>query len=299
MSLTVRAWRAAAFALLFLLPQQLAAEGLRNGQGVLWQVARDGKPVAHVFGTIHLADPEIVALPAPVAAAFEAATSLSVEAVLDEAATRTLAMAMALPPDRTLRKLVPADVFSRAALAAQPYGLQPEQLDRLKPWALAMLITVPPEEIIRRSQGQPALDVFLTTRAQQGGKAVHGLESMQEQIAVFEELPADDQAAFLAAAAIDIPQKQKVMAEMKQAYLRRDIEGVRNAAHEGTPASERAAADKLERGLIDARNRRMVERMTPRFDGGAFVAIGALHLPGEDGVLALLERSGYALKRVY
>lgn len=299
MSLTVRAWRAAAFALLLLLPQQLAAEGLRNGQGVLWQVARDGKPVAHVFGTIHLADPEIVALPAPVAAAFEAATSLAVEAVLDEAATRTLAMAMALPPDRALRNLVPAEVFSRAALAAQPYGLQPAQLDRLKPWALAMLIAVPPEEIIRRSQGEPALDVFLTTRAQQGGKAVHGLESMQEQIAVFEELSADDQAAFLAAAAIDTPRKQKVMAEMKQAYLRRDIEAVRDAAREDTPESERAAADRLERGLIDARNRRMVERMTPRFDGGAFVAIGALHLPGENGVLALLERGGYALKRVY
>lgn len=299
MSLTVRSWRTAAFAILLLLPQQLAAEGLRNGQGVLWQVARDGKPLAHVFGTIHLADPEVVSLPAPVAAAFDKATSLSVEAILDDAATQTLALAMALPPDRNLQDLVPADVFNKAALAAQPYGLQPMQLNRLKPWALAMLITVPPEEIVRRSQGQPALDVFLTTRARQSGKAVHGLESMQEQITVFDGLPADEQAAFLASAAIDIPQKQKVMAAMKVAYLRRDIEAVRTAAQEGTPQGEHAAAEKLERGLIDARNRRMVERMKRSFDGGAFVAIGALHLPGEDGVLALLERDGYTLKREY
>jgi uncharacterized protein YbaP (TraB family) len=299
MSLTVRASRAAAFLLLLLLPQQLAAEGLRNGQGVLWQVTRDGKPVAHVFGTIHLADPEIVTLPAPVAAAFEAATSLSVEAVLDDVATRTLAQAMALPPERNLQDLVPADVFSKAALAAQPYGLQPIQLNRLKPWALAMLITVPPEEIVRRGAGQPALDVWLTNQARSAGKPVNGLESMAEQIAIFDGLPPDEQAAFLAAAAIDIPQKQKVMAAMKQAYLRRDIEAVRKAAHEGTPDSERAAADKLERGLIDARNKRMVARMKGSFDGGAFVAVGALHLPGEDGVLALLERDGYTVKRVY
>jgi uncharacterized protein YbaP (TraB family) len=86
---------------------------------------------------------------------------------------------------------------------------------------------------------------------------------------------------------------------MKEAYLRRDLEGVRKVAHEGTPPSERAAADKLERGMIGARNHRMVERMTRYFDGGAFVAIGALHLPGDDGVLALLQQRGYAIKRIY
>ena len=299
MSLTVRAWRAAAFALLFLLPQQVSADGLRNSQGVLWQVTRDGKPLAHIFGTIHLADPDIVNLPAPVAAAFQAATSLSVEAVLDPAAAQALGQAMALPPDRNLQDLVPAEVFSKAAIAAQPYGLQPVQLNRLKPWALAMLITVTPEEIVRRNSGQAALDVLLTNQAQAAGKPVSGLESMAEQIAVFDSLPPDEQASFLSAAAMEIPQKEKLMAAMKGAYLRRDIEGVRNAAYAGATKTERAAADKLERGLIDERNKRMAERMQSRFDGGTFVAIGALHLPGEDGVLALLERQGYTIKRVY
>ena len=299
MSLTVRAWRAAAFALLFLLPQQVSADGLRNSQGVLWQVTRDGKPLAHIFGTIHLADPDIVNLPAPVAAAFQAATSLSVEAVLDPAAAQALGQAMALPPDRNLQDLVPAEVFSKAAIAAQPYGLQPVQLNRLKPWALAMLITVTPDEMVRRNSGKVALDVLLTNQAQAAGKPVSGLETMQEQISVFDSLPPDEQASFLSAAAMEIPQKQKLMAAMKDAYLRRDIEGVRNAAYEGATKTERAAADKLERGLIDERNKRMAERMQSRFDGGTFVAIGALHLPGEDGVLALLERDGYTVKRVY
>lgn len=299
MSLTARAWRAAALLLFVLLPQQVAAESLRNGQGLLWQVARDGKPLAHVFGTIHLADPEIIALPAPVAAAFQAATSLSVEAILDDAATQALGQAMALPPDRNLQDLVPAEVFGKAAVAAQPYGLQPVHLNRLKPWALAMLITVPREEILRRSTGQPALDVWLTQQARAGGKTVRGLETIGEQVAVFDSLPADEQAAFLSAAAIDVPQKQRLMAAMKEAYLRRDIEAVRKAAQDGTPESERAAADKLEHGLIDQRNQRMVERMKGSFDGRAFIAIGALHLPGESGVIALLQREGYTVTRVY
>jgi hypothetical protein len=158
---------------------------------------------------------------------------------------------------------------------------------------------VTPDEIIRRNSGQVALDVRLTNQAQAAGKPVTGLETMQEQIAVFDSLPPDEQASFLSAAAMEIPQKEKLMAAMKDAYLRRDIEGVRNAAYAGATKTERAAADKLERGLIDERNKRMAQRMQSRFDGGTFVAIGALHLPGEDGVLALLERDGYTIKRVY
>jgi hypothetical protein len=52
--------------------------------------------------------------------------------------------------------------------------------------------------------------------------------------------------------------------------------------------------------LLDARNERMAERMQPRLaEGGAFVAVGALHLPGEGGILKLLEGQGYQLTRLY
>src|SRR5688572_14978764 len=107
MLLIARALRSAALLLLLALPQYAAAEELRFGQGLLWQVAKDGRPVGQVFGTIHLADPEILALPAPVLDAFRSASSLAVEAVLDGEAVKTLGMAMALPPDRNLQDLVP------------------------------------------------------------------------------------------------------------------------------------------------------------------------------------------------
>jgi uncharacterized protein YbaP (TraB family) len=52
--------------------------------------------------------------------------------------------------------------------------------------------------------------------------------------------------------------------------------------------------------LLDRRNARMVERMTQHLArGGAFVAVGALHLPGEGGILGLLEAQGYRVTRVY
>ena len=68
---------------------------------------------------------------------------------------------------------------------------------------------------------------------------------------------------------------------------------------DGKP-EERALRAKIDKRLLEDRNHRMVERMLPRFDeGGAFIAIGAAHLPGESGVLALLERRGYTVTRLY
>ena len=63
---------------------------------------------------------------------------------------------------------------------------------------------------------------------------------------------------------------------------------------------DRKLADKLMDSLIYERNLRMVQRMRPRLkDGNAFVAIGALHLPGEKGVLRLLQNRGYTVSVVY
>lgn len=55
----------------------------------------------------------------------------------------------------------------------------------------------------------------------------------------------------------------------------------------------------IRKGLITDRNRRMAERAMPLFEsGGAFVAIGAAHLPGSDGVISILKRSGFTVTPV-
>jgi uncharacterized protein YbaP (TraB family) len=283
--------------LLLLLPHAAAAETLRHGQGLLWQVVYEAKPVAHIFGTMHSSDPDVLALPAPVIEAFKAAPSLSLEIILDETAMQRIGAAMRLPKGQHLQDFVPPDLFSRAAAAAEPLGWQPIHLSRMKPWAVAMLISFPAED--RRKGARLPLDLWLMETARARHKPVYALETLSEQVQVFDAMPTQDQVAHLRAVAVPAAEKRRMMAALKEAYLRRDIESIMLASREESPG-EQALRTKIDRRLLDDRNRRMVERMLPRFDeGGAFIAIGAAHLPGENGVLALLERRGYSVARLY
>jgi uncharacterized protein len=284
---------------LLALPSTAAADALRHGQGLLWQIVYEAKPVAHIFGTMHSADPDILALPPPVVQAFRAAPSLSVEVILDETAMQRISAAMRLPKGQRLQDFVPPDVFSRAAAAAEPLGWQPAHLSRLKPWAVAMLISISPEDRGRKG-GRLPLDLWLMETARSRHKPVYALETLYEQVNVFDAMPTQDQVAHLRAVAMPTAEKRRVLTAMKDAYLRRDIEDIFRMMREDEKPDSRAVREKVDKRLLDDRNRRMVERMLPRFDeGGAFIAVGAAHLPGENGVLALLEQRGYTVTRIY
>jgi uncharacterized protein YbaP (TraB family) len=249
---------------------------------------------------MHSADPDILALPPPVVQAFKTAPSLSVEIILDEQAMQRISMAMRLPRGQRLQDFVPPDLFSRAAAAAEPLGWQPIHLSRLKPWAVAMLISLPPEEAKRKGGGRPPLDLWLMQAARARGKPVYALETLGEQVNVFDSMPTQDQVAHLRAVAMPVAEKSRLLGAMKDAYLRGDIEQIFHMARADEQPQDRALREKVDKRLLDDRNRRMVERMLPRFDeGGAFIAIGAAHLPGENGVLALLEHRGYSVTRLY
>jgi len=220
--LLARIPRLLAALLVLLLPYAAAAETLRHGQGLLWQVAYEAKPVAHIFGTMHSADPDVLALSPPVIEAFKTAPSLSLEIILDDGAMQRISAAMRLPKGQHLQDFVPPDVFSRAAAAAEPLGLQPIQLSRLKPWAVAMLISFEPEDSVRKRARLP-LDLWLMQTARARHKPVYALETLREQVDVFDAMPTEDQVAHLRSVAVPMPEKHRMMAALKDAYLRRDI----------------------------------------------------------------------------
>jgi uncharacterized protein len=107
------------------------------------------------------------------------------------------------------------------------------------------------------------------------------VELLNETLKVLEQLPA-------------------VHERLLETYLKRDLEELARLADEYLHAGNSEVGERFKEAALDVRNERMIERMIPLLrKGGHFVAVGALHLPGEDGILARLKASGFEVRPVY
>jgi hypothetical protein len=190
--------------------------------------------------------------------------------------------------------------LSHLRATAEQYRLPTRSLLGLKPWALVAMFSFPPAEHERSAQGQLPLDLMLQAEAKAAGKALVGLETADEQIDALDGLPEPDQVALLTMALDQAADIDRSFAELTAAYLARDLVAVRAALSPPAGSANLETMARFEARLITDRNRRMVQRIGPLLGGGdAFIAVGALHLPGESGVLALLAAQGYQVTRVY
>jgi uncharacterized protein YbaP (TraB family) len=162
------------------------------------------------------------------------------------------------------------------------------------------LFSLPPSEVERQAAGAKALDNRLQEAADRRGLPVYGLEQIEEQISLFNDMAEADQIAMLDATIAQSDQVEATFERMRQAYLAQDTAGIFEFMQAQQTGFDPDLVETFTARLLDARNERMVERMAPRLaEGGAFVAVGALHLPGENGVLKRLEDQGYRVTRLY
>lgn len=263
-------------------------------QGLLWKIERAGQAPSHIFGTIHSEDSRVLTLPKPVQTVFDAAKGYVMEAVLDANAMQTMLGAMTFSDGRTLQQTVGPATYQKAVAAMAGYGLPEQALQMMKPWALAVTLSLP------KPQTGVVLDMVLMQQATEQGKQTAGLESVEEQIGVLDKLSLQEQTIMLEDTLRHLPEMEQIFAELHAAYLARDLARLVRISDEMQAKGNRELGKKVMHQLVDVRNRRMVERMEAYLKpGNAFIAIGALHLPGEAGVLKLLARKGYRVSAVY
>jgi uncharacterized protein YbaP (TraB family) len=269
------------------------------GQGVLWRVEKAGA-VSHVFGTVHSVDERVVNLAPRVADTFAAARNLSIEMIDDQATQSKLTVAMLIPGGRTLEEILGPELFAETVKVGERYGFQPAALERLKPWAPFLFYSYPPSEFHRIAAGMQPLDQRLQHDAEARAIPVYGLETPEEQIATFDEMKESDQVALLAGVVTQNPTIEEQFAAIIEHYVARDVAAIVAMTEAQTGEGDEALMRMFQQRLITDRNHRMADRMAARLEeGGAFVAIGALHLPGEEGVLNLLKQRGFEISRVY
>lgn len=274
-----------------------AAADERYARGLLWQVGTAGAPPSHVFGTLHAADARLGELPAPVRSAFDASKSLMLEYLPDAyGKERFLEAAMFL--DRgTLEQAIGREDFERAYAMLEPVGLTREFVNKMKPWGVLLNL---------RSSWQPSEaatpDHQLHNLALERRMAVVQIEETEEQVFTFDELPMASQVALLKHGLAHREELAALAERTLQAYLARDLRGIwreQEAFAKRHPGIAAHHAELVKRVVLD-RSVVMAYRMQRELRRGrAFVALGALHLYGEKGVLALLEQDGYRAKRLY
>jgi uncharacterized protein len=287
---------------------KIAAEAARteNGQGLLWKVERDGSAPSYLFGTMHVADPRVTALPPPAQAAFDTSSTVVIETTDVFHPARMMA-AMTRKPDlmmftdgTTLGSLIPPDDLAAVNKALEARGIPPFSVAKMKPWIISAMIALPACELKRKADGVSILDVKLATDAGAKGKKLQGLETAGEQLEAMASLPMRFHIQGLVDTLKLGDRIDDIIETMVVLYKRGDTGMFWPLFRAVLPSDDGDLSGYVafEQTMVTARNKTMAARAEPILAAGnAFVAVGALHLPGPEGLVALLREAGYTVTR--
>ncbi|MHA6642418.1 TraB/GumN family protein [Mesorhizobium sp. A623] len=278
-----------------------------NGKGLLWKLEKPGEKPSFLFGTMHMTDPRVVTLPAAAQKAFDAADTVIIETteVLDQ--TKLMA-AMLKEPDlmmftdnTTLTSLLsPADAATmNKELDAR--GIPPLSVAKMKPWMLSAMVALPACEMARKAGGAPVLDIKLAEEAKAAGKSVEGLETVADQLRAMASLPI----AFHMKGLVDTLKLGDKMDDINETmialYQRGEIGMIWPLFRALLPeeGDDQAGYAAFEEAMVTGRNKVMAEHAAPILaKGNAFMAVGALHLPGAEGLVEDFRKAGYTVTAV-
>jgi uncharacterized protein len=277
-----------------------------NTEAVLWRVEREGRAPSWLLGTVHLSDERVATLTPAVRKALAEAKTVALEiADLSPAALASVlgsATSLVTYADgHRLDSLLTPEDFAKVRTALGAAGVPTDAVAEFRPWIVYMLLSVSACERKRTEAGAPVLDMRIAEAAKARGVPVVGLETIESQLAAMAALPDDKEIEVLRAMLKYVERSDDLMETVLQFYLKRQM----GAAWPFEMAMARAAdidptpLAAVEKELIERRNRGMAEAARPLLAaGGAFIAVGALHLVGDEGLVALLRRDGYTVTPV-
>ena len=273
----------------------------QGGKPLLFEV-KSATTTVYLFGTIHVGTHGMYPLGAQVEAAFAASGALALEADPSDEAANSLAISASVyrPPDNLEQHISP-ELYRELAAKLPQIGLPLEYARALKPHLLAMTITMMQ---VQRLGYQPALglDQHFAQRARRESKPIVELESMAQQMDMFESLSADVQEDMLRAAlhAIGTHDLREEMEALVSAWMRGDAAGIERAVAREMESLEEASAYELQTRVYVSRNEAMAQKLRAILEQRTvhFVAVGAGHLTGESGLPALLAAMGFAVRRL-
>ncbi len=263
-----------------------------SGETAVWSVKGERNTV-YLAGSVHALPKDHARFSPQLERAYAAASVVYMEVDLDDMdpleAMQFVTLRGTLPQDQSLADLVGAERYARVNQTALSLDVPEIVIQRLEPWAAAMVLT---QFALQKSGFDPQLgiDMQLVDRARAEGKPIEGLETVIDQLSIFDARSMEEQTRFLLESVDDMPTLERDLARLIESWRAGDMRGL-----EREFKKERAQAPGLYDELLGARNRKWMPKIVDLLDDDQdyLVVVGTLHFVGRDGLLALLKRAGY------
>lgn len=272
-----------------------ACQQKQDARPALWQVDGANGERAWLLGTIH-ALPDPISLDSKVFDRVTAeASSLVVEvAALEDDKRTALAFhrlsAVAAAPPLAAR----ANAADRPVLAQflNDAKIAPDRFNQMETWAAALALG---QAISGRNGDDSGNGADRLVLKAMKGKPIAEFEGAERQLAIFDALPEAEQRDLLSAVIRSAPTARDDGRRLQQAWLRGDVAALTALDRQGLLADP-----ELREALLVRRNQAWIEALLPMLARGEkpLVAVGALHLVGEDGLIARLESRGLKVTRL-
>jgi len=269
----------------------LAATAQADGAAV-WSMKGERNTV-YLAGSVHALPRDHAEFSPQLELAYRAADVIVMEVDLDDMdpleAVDFIASHGTLPASQTLADVIGAKRYASVSRMASSMDLPEFTFARLEPWAAAMVLT---QLALVKSGFDPQLgiDMQISVRARADGKRIDGLESVVDQLGIFDARSLREQSRFLNDAVNDAPKMHDDLERLIRAWRVGDLRALEQEFRK-----ERAQAPKLYDDLLGARNRKWLPHIVALLgeEKNYLVVVGALHFVGKDGLLELLKRSGH------
>ena len=266
-------------------------------RGLLWKATRN-QGVVYLVGSLHMLTKEYYPLGSDLEAAF-AESDLLVEEIdlgllLAPESQMALLRESLLPADQSLDQVVSSETYALVTERVGRLGLPLEPLRRFKPWGLALTLLGLEWQKAGFDQSL-GLDRYFFDRAQGEGMQVQGLETVEFQISRFNEMTADEQDRLLAQTLNEFETQVGAVTELANSWKSGDAETI-----ERIVLHDLKDEPGLYESLLVERNRNWLPTIEALFDRprSAFLVVGAAHLVGPDGLVAMLQSKGYTVEQL-
>ena len=287
--------------LIFLLTLILATRESRSQQAIensiFWEIQRSdlGHP-SYLFGTFHLMGSGYVDSLTNLIEKFKTSKNVVGELLLDSSMT-TRMMASAQLHDTTLDKLLDSTLYHQTARWLHELsGYDLRMFNSMNPMTIQIFIMTMLQQKyfpLKQANEMP-MDMYFQDRAKKEGKQLIGLEDFETQVhALFDQFTLQRQAEMLGDFVQDRSKTKTELLEMNKYYRAGELTKLEELLATQNYSEEEAEI------LLDNRNKQWMEQLPDLIkENQTFIAVGALHLPGKNGLIALLRKAGYTVSPV-